>query len=139
METGIITEEDMNYLTQQSSENLNMILFGMTELMESNNRNIQLLENQTWYQRMAKTLSGKNKMIQQEVEQNHDKINMYMSKAMSELFNRNCIDHKVLLGLGNRLSEIYEDQIQLKQLLGAFVSKLNEKIESVDNFHMLIT
>lgn len=55
MVTNVITEEDMNYLVQQSSNNLNMILAGMTTLMEENNNMVYLLENQNWFQRMSKT------------------------------------------------------------------------------------
>lgn len=72
----------------------------------------------------------------------------------------NCIDQQVICSLGNRMNQIYSqvndvytEQLQMKaqiaemqmiqqqtlQALGGFVSKLNEKIESVDNFHMLIT
>lgn len=43
------------------------------------------------------------------------------------------------MSLGTQLNELYADHVQLKQMLGAFVSKLNEKIDSVDNFHMLTT
>ena len=65
-----------------------------------------------------------------------------------------------MCSLGNRMNqvyaqvtEVYNEQLQMKsqmaeimavqqqtiQALGGFVTKLNEKIESVDNFHMLIT
>lgn len=139
MSTNIITVEDMNYLAQQSSGNLNMILSGMTALMNDNDSKVEMLENQTWFQRMSNTISGKNKMTQQEIQQNHDRINIYMSQAMTELFNQNCIDHQIMMSLGNQINELYADHIQLKQMLGAFVSKLNEKIESIDNFHILNT
>ena len=139
MDTSVISIDDMNYLAQQSAGNLNMILLGMTTLIDDNDSKVSMLENQTWYQRMSRTILGKNKMTQKEIQQNHDKINMYMSQAMTELFNQNSIDHQIILSLGNRLNEIYADHIQLKQMLGAFVSKLNEKIESIDNFHMLTT
>lgn len=139
MDTNVISMEDMNYLAQQSAGNLNMILSGMTAIMTDNDSKVAMLENQTWYQRMSRTILGKNKMTQQEIQQNHDRINMYLSQAMTELFKQNCIDHQAILSLGNRLNEIYADHIQLKQMLGAFVSKLNEKIESIDNFHMLTT
>lgn len=139
MNTGIVPMEDIDYLVQQNTGKLNMVLAGMATLMADTDNKVSMLENQTWYQRMSRTISGKNKITQREIQQNHDKINMYMVQAMTELFNQNCIDHQIILSLGNRLNEIYEDHIQLKQMLGLFVSKLNEKIESIDNFHMLST
>lgn len=138
MNEQLITNEDLHYLAEESNENLNMILAGMTLVMEENNNKISLLENQTWFQRMTKTISGKNKMTQEEIARNHDKINLYISQAMGELFNRNCIDHELILGLGNKVNELYASQIEIKQIIGAFAQKLNEKIISIDNFHMLI-
>lgn len=139
METNIVTREDMNYLAQQSAGNLNMILSGMTALLNDTDSKVAMLENQTWFQRMCRTISGKNKMTQQEIQRNHDKINLYMSQAMTELFEQQCIDRQIMMSLGNQLNELYTEHLQLKQMLGAFVSKLNEKIESIDNFHMLNT
>lgn len=139
MSTYIVPKEDMNYLAQQSSGNLNMILSGMTALLHDNDTKVAMLENQTWFQRMCRTVSGKNKMTQQEIQRNHDKINAYMTQAMTELYEQQCIDRQIMMSLGNQLNELYAEHLQLKQMLGAFVSKLNEKIESIDNFHMLNT
>lgn len=134
-----IPMSDINYLAQQSSERLNLILSGMTALMNDTDEKVSIMESQNWFQRMIKTVSGKNKMTQSEIEQNHDKLNAYMSEAIAELYNRDCIDHSVIISLGTQLNEIYADHLQLKNMLGSFVAKLNEKINSVDNFHMLTT
>ena len=139
MNTNVISKEDMDYLTQQSTNNLNMILAGMTALLSDTDNKVSMLENQTWFQRMSRTLSGKNKMTQQEIQQNHDRINAYMSQAMAELCQQQYIDRGIIVSLGNQLNELYAEHIQLKQMLGAFVVKLNEKIDSIDNFHILNT
>ena len=138
MEEMIMTNDDLEYLASTSSTNLNMILANMTSLMDENNSKVEFLENQTWFQRMSMTISGQKKMTEDEIARNHDKISLYTTQAMAELLNRNLIDHKVMLSLGNRVNELYAGQIEIKQMLGAFVSKLNEKIESIDNFHMLM-
>lgn len=139
METSLITMEDIEYLAGQSVDNMNVILASMTALMDENNQKTSMLETQTWFQRMSRTISGKNKMTQAEIQQNHDKINLYLSQALSELYERSCIDQQIIMSLGTRLNELYADHIQLKQMLGAFVDKLNQKIISIDNFHMLET
>lgn len=134
-----LTEEDVAYLSDQSGKNLNMILYGMTSLMEDTQGKVGFLESQTWFQRMANTITGKNRMTVEEISNNHEKINVYMSEAIAELYNRECIDHDIILGLGNRLNDLFAAQVELKQMLGAFVNKLNQKIISIDNFHMLTT
>ena len=135
----IVTIDDINYLAQQSSGKMNIILSGMTSLMNDTDKKVEMLESQDWFKRMVKTVTGKNKLTQLEIQQNHDKLNAYMSQAITELYNRNCIDHEVMMSLGVQLNEIYADHLQLKKMLGSFVTKLNEKIDSVDNFNMLIT
>ena len=135
---NLVSTEDINYLAEQSTGKLNMILSGMTALMNDNSNKLEVMESQNWFQRMIKTVTGKNKATQMEIKQNHDKLNAYMSEAIAELYNRNCIDEQIMIALGNQLNELYSEHVQLKQMLGAFVNKLNEKIESVDNFHMLI-
>ena len=101
----VLTTSDIEYLSTQSSDKLNLILTGMTSLMEDTQSKATLMENQPWYKRMANTITGKNKMTVEDISRNHEKINVYMSEAISELYNRNCID-----------------QIELKQMLGAFVT-----------------
>lgn len=135
----IVSNVDLNYLAQQSSGKLNMILAEMTALLNDNEKKVSLIENQTWFQRMCKTITGKNKVTQQEIQNNHDKINAYVSQAMAGLFEQQSIDRQIIMSLGNQMNVMYAEQIQLKQMLGAFVVKLNEKIESIDNFHMLNT
>ena len=135
----LIPIEDMNYLAQQSQGKINMILSGMTALMNDTEDKTEKMEKQNWFQRMVKTVTGKNRATREEIKQNHDKLNAYMSQAIAELYNRNCIDSQVMISLGTQLNELYAEHLQLKQMLGAFVVKLNEKIDSVDNFHMLNT
>ncbi len=134
----LVPIEDIDFFAKQSSGKLNMIISGMTALMNDNESKVSQLESQNWFQRMVRTVTGKNKATREEIQRNHDRINAYMSEALAELYNRNMIDHQIILSLGTQINELYADHIQLKQMLGAFALKLNEKIESVDNFHMLM-
>ena len=137
--TSVISVDDIEFLAQQSDSNINMIVAGMTSIIQSNETKTQAMENQNWFQRMCRTISGKNKMTAEEIRKNHDKLNSYMTQALTELYNRNKIQQEILISFGNKINEIYASQIQLKQMLGMFAQRLKEKIESVDNFHMLIT
>ena len=132
-----LTNEDLSFLSQQSQNKMNMIVFGMTALMDETNDRVHQLESQTWFQRMSNTITGKNKMTVNEIANNRDKINVYLSEAISCLYDQNKINENIILGLGNRLNELYAQQIEIKQMIGAFVTKLNQKIISIDNFHML--
>ena len=56
----LIPIEDMNYLAQQSQGKINMILSGMTALMNDTEDKTEKIEKQNWFQRMVKTVTGKN-------------------------------------------------------------------------------
>lgn len=139
MENQIVPNNDIQFLVSRSNQNLNVIIAGMTDLMEENDAKVAMLENQDWFQRMSYTITGQNKMTQREIQQNHDKINLYVTQALGELYNQNCINHEIILGLGNRINELYASQVEIKQIIGAFAQKLNEKIESIDSYHILVT
>ena len=136
--SNLIPIEDMNYLTQQSGNKLNLIISGMASLMNDTENKVTAMESQNWFQRMTKTLFGKNKATKEEIRRNTDKLNSYMTEALSELYNRNLIDKKIIMSLGIQLNELYKEHLQLKQMMGAFVDKLNKKIERIDNYHLLI-
>lgn len=136
--SNLIPIEDMNYLTQQSGNKLNLIISGMASLMNDTENKVTAMESQNWFQRMTKTLFGKNKATKEEIRRNTDKLNSYMTEALSELYNRNMIDEKIIMSLGIQLNELYKEHLQLKQMMGAFVDKLNKKIERIDNYHLLI-
>ena len=139
MENQIVPNNDIQFLASRSNQNLSVIIAGMTDLMEENDAKVAMLENQDWFQRMSYTITGQNKMTQREIQQNHDKINLYVTQALGELYNQNCINHEIILGLGNRINELYASQVEIKQIIGAFAQKLNEKIESIDSYHILVT
>lgn len=133
-----LTTKDLESLCGESQGKINLAIAGMTMLMNETNEKVELLEGQTWFQRMSNTITGKNKMTVEEISKNRDKINVYMSEALSALYDRNRVDHEIILGMGTWLTELQANQLELKMMLKGFVQKLNEKIISIDNFHMLM-
>ena len=167
MQNSLISGDDMRYLVQQTPEALTTIMGQMTSLVQDiadlqndTDERVATMEKQPWYKKMWMTITGKNKSSKNEIQKNQDKVVGYISEAVSQLYQMNCIDQQVMCSLSNRMNqvyaqvtEVYNEQLQMKeqmaeimavqqqtiQALGGFVTKLNEKIESVDNFHMLIT
>ena len=167
MTTTLISGDDIRYLVQQDTSALTTtmgqmttLLQGITDLQNDSDSRVEAMEKQGWFKRMWNTITGKNKATVKELQKNQDKVVTYVSEAVSNLYNMNCIDQQVICSLGNRMNQIYaqvtdvyQEQLQMKaqiaelqqiqqqtlQALGNFVTTLNEKIESVDNFHMLTT
>ena len=44
--------EDINYLVEQSSGKINMILSGMIALMNDTDNKVETMESQSWFKRM---------------------------------------------------------------------------------------
>lgn len=167
MNTQLLTGEDTRFLAQQPEYEVDIMVGQMTTLMQ-NITNLQndtddkvaQLQNQGWFKRMTNTLFGRNKATKQEIQKNNDKVMTYISQSVAQLYQMNLINERVICSLGNRMNEVYLQvtemnqemltmkgqisqlmavQQQTMEALGAFVNKLNEKIESVDNFHMMIS
>ena len=71
----LIPIEDMNYLAQQSQGKINMILSGMTALMNDTEDKTEKMEKQNWFQRMVKTVTGKNRAPREDIKHKKVKIN----------------------------------------------------------------
>ncbi len=130
----MVNVDDMNYLESQAKADagkMNLILSGMISLINDTDDKIDKLESQVWYQRMIKTVFGKNKATKKEIKENHEKLCAYSAEAIAELYKRECVDERIMLSLSNRIIEVYEDHIQLKGILGAFVSKISNKINEI--------
>ena len=54
-----ITAEDINYLSQQSSDRINMILAGMTALMNDTNSKVSAMESQNWFKTYGENCNRK--------------------------------------------------------------------------------
>lgn len=167
MNTQILTGEDTRFLAQQPEYEVDIMVGQMTTLMQNitdlqndTDDKVAQLQNQGWFKRMTNTLFGRNKATKQEIQKNNDKVMTYISQSVAQLYQMNLINERVICSLGNRMNEVYLQvtemnqemltmkgqisqlmavQQQTMEALGAFVNKLNEKIESVDNFHMMIS
>lgn len=167
MNTQLLTGEDTRFLAQQPEYEVDIMVGQMTTLMQNitdlqndTDDKVAQLQNQSWFKRMTNTLFGRNKATKQEIQKNNDKVMTYISQSVAQLYQMNLINERVICSLGNRMNEVYLQvtemnqemltmkgqisqlmavQQQTMEVLGAFVNKLNEKIESVDNFHMMIS
>lgn len=131
----LITDEDIDYFEKQGD--ISLMLSGMMSLLQDSDNKVEEIQKQNWFGRMWKTVTGKNKATKEEVRQNHEKLSVYMTQAMELLFEKNVMSQQIVNNLGNQLNVLYQEHNHLKEMLGGFVEKLNEKIISIDNFHML--
>ena len=165
MTQTVVENDDIRWLKQHSKPELTMIVGQMTSLMEAiadtkhnTDALVAKLQNQGWFKRLWNSITGKNKATKKEIRQNQDKIVAYISQAVAKLVELGLIERQAIQSLGNRinqvyaqLTEYYNEQLYMKaqiteiqeiqnrtiQLISEIASKLDEKIESVDNYFML--
>lgn len=152
-------KEDINKIAELNIGDLNIVIAQMTILVNAlvSDRDdiedtIKLLEKQLWYKRMWDTPIGKIKVTKEDFSQKKDKMIVYMIQAISSLYEMGKIDQDILISLGEKFKEIYywvmrdsfeqlviEDSvIQIRNMVGSIAAKLNDKIERMDNFQILI-
>ena len=114
MQNSLISGDDMRYLVQQTPEALTTIMGqmtslvqGITDLQNDTNERVETMEKQPWYKKMWMTITGKNKASKVEIQRNQDKIISYISEAVAQLYQMNCIDQQVMCSLGNRMNQVY--------------------------------
>lgn len=163
MSTTLITQADSAALLGMSNIDVNRTVSQMSALMNaisSGKENIDsmttMLEKQPWYKKMWFTLIGKNKATVAEIQKNKDRLTGYTAEALSVLYENNRIQQNQVIALGNAINSVnsqlaatnfellktqeafakFKDEIV--GTIGNLAGKLNEKITSVDNFHMII-
>ena len=159
-----LTIEDFEYLKSQTFPELTKITGQMTALLDNisntiddTDRRVAAIENQKWYERMIKTLFGTNKASLNEIKKNQDKVVMYVSEALSNLYQLNCFESKYICCMDLRINQAFSyiadlyrnnlnekvesiSKLQKDMLIymNEFVCRFHAKVESIDNFHMLI-
>ena len=125
-----------HFLSLKQSE-LDMVVAGMANLMSDSEGKYESMKNQNWFKRMIFTVTGKNRATLADIQRNNEQLNAYCAKALSIFVERQRISEGMVLNIGMQINALYATHLELKELLHGIAVKLNEKIESIDNYHML--
>lgn len=131
------TNNDLEYLMQDTDRNLNLIISEMTLVMEKDNENILLLQKQVWFQRMLNTVFGRNTVSMEEIVQNYEKIDLYILQILDILIDKNSVNKDLIIGLKNKLSKLYASQEENKETIGELIKKLEQKNESKNAYTVI--
>ena len=138
MDEILTLNKDIEYYLSQKQSDIDKIVAGMTALMSDVEGKYEAMKNQNWFKRMVKTVTGKNKAAVADILKNSLQLSAYCAKALAAFIERQKISEGIILNLGTQINTLYASHLDLKQILHGIASKLNEKIECVDNFHILI-
>lgn len=115
--------EDFEYFASLPTEEVGVIVTGMVSLLNDTDSKYDSLKNQNWFQRMLKTVTGKNKSTKEDIHANYERLGVYVSKAVEVLYHRQCIDEKILVIYGEQIIALCKNHISL-----------NARIEEIESW-----
>lgn len=163
MSTSIIQAADSRSIEQFNTTEAHVVVNQMTTVLEKMRMGqdkiqsmVSMLDNQPWWKRMLFTVTGKNKATVDEIERNRDNITGYISEAIGILIRRSDIQDVQLISIKEQVNKLNAElavtnsnldqalkatlaiRDQLLEAITQLSITLNDKLERVDNFHMLI-
>lgn len=127
--------DDFEYFASLSFEEVGKVVSGMISLLQNTNEQYDSLQNQNYIQRMFRTVIGKNKATKEEIQRNYEKLSVYISKAIEILYQRQCVDERVIQILCGEIISLCRSNV----LLTAKLEALSYRVDNLTDSHLSIT
>ncbi len=114
--------DDFEYYASLPTQEVGVIISGMISLLNDTDAKYDNLKNQNWFQRMLKTVTGKNEATKEDIHRNYERLGVYVSKAVEILYERQCVDEKVLAIYGEQIVALCRSNVSLNARLEAMES-----------------
>lgn len=114
--------DDFEYYASLPTEEVGVVITGMVSLLNDTDSKFDSLKDQNWFQRMLKTVTGKNKATKEDIHRNYEKLGVYVSKAVEVLYQRQCIDERILVIYGEQIIALCKSHVTLNVRLEAVES-----------------
>lgn len=126
--------DDFEYYASLPMEEISVVITGMVSLLNDTDLKYDKLKDQNWFQRMIKTVTGKNKATKEDIKRNYEQLGVYVSKAVEVLFQKQCIDEKILVIFGEQIIALCNSNVSLNARLEAIESWKN----AIDDSGLLV-
>lgn len=123
--------DDFEYYSSLPTEEVGVVITGMLTLLNDTDLKFDSLKDQNWAQRMLKTVTGKNKATKEDIHRNHEKLGVYVSKAVEILYHRQCVDEKIIQILGEQIIAVCQYNIALNSRVDALTSRIDNITDSL--------
>ena len=127
--------DDFEYYASLPTEEVGVVITGMVSLLNDTDSKFYSLKDQNWFQRMVKTVTGKNKATKEDIHRNYEKLGVYVSKAVEVLYQRQCVDEKILQIHGEEIIALCRFNIALN----AKVDALTSRVDNITDSLLLVT
>lgn len=127
--------EDFEYYATLPVDDVGVVVSGMIALLNDTDSKFDSLKDQNWFQRMLKTVTGKNRATKEDIKRNHERLGVYVSKAVQILYERQCVDEKVIQIHGEEIIALCRFNIALN----ARVDALTSRVDNITNSLLMVT
>lgn len=121
------------FCTQNSAET-SMIIAGMMSIIKGNEKTLENMKNQKWFQRIWFTLTGKNNATVKEMQLKRDELCKYLVKIISKLTDMVAVNSAQAADLSNAVIILDDELRNMKVSVDKIARALNDKILSLDNY-----
>lgn len=123
--------DDFEFYASLPTEEVGRVITGMVSLLNDTDSKFESLKDQNWFQRMLKTVTGKNKVTKEDIHRNYEKLGVYVSKTVEVLYQRQCVDEKIIQILGNQIIAVCQYNIALNSRVDALTSRIDNITDSL--------
>lgn len=130
-------KDDLNQSLEQIKRKDNLSLKqdiqDMTQLLQVNERNLENVQSQNWFQRSWASVTGKNKKLMQMNANNLLTVQKLSLSLIMELEKQNMMTREMQVLLFERLNEVAIANIHLKNYIVELVNKLADRFEKIES------
>lgn len=130
-------KDDLNQYLEQIKRKDNLSLKqdiqDMTQLLQVNERNLENVQSQNWFQRSWASVTGKNKKLMKMNANNLLTVQKMSLSLITELEKQNMMTREMQVLLFERLNEVAIANIHLKNYIVELVNKLADRFEKIES------
>ena len=123
--------DDFEYYASLSAEEVGVVISGMVSLLNDTDSKFDSLKDQNWFQRMLRTVMGKNIATKEDIHRNYEKLGVYVSKAVEVLYQRQCVDEKIIQIQGEEIIALCRFNIALNVKVNTLMSRVDNITDSL--------
>ena len=123
----------LNQIKQKDNLSLKQDIQDMTQLLQVNERNLESIQSQNWFQRSWASITGKNKKLMKMNADNLLTVQKLSLSLIMELEKQNMMTREMQVLLFERLNEVAIANLQLKNYIVELVNKLANRFEQIES------
>lgn len=126
-------ENYIEYLSNSEGDIIKSDIKNILNILSTNEKNVRNLENQGPIKRVWNNITGKNKKLKEINANNLLNVQKLSLGIISELEKQNMMTREVQVMIFNKLNDIAESNLQLKNFIVEVLNKIADRFENIES------